>query len=262
MENELIPVAGSALILLITALADYFGAHGARHFCGLLQTTGSWILGSFALMALSQASAWTAGDIDVYVNYNDPAVYAIIALLTEFFTRAGYRFQRGWGHDYYDDASIVQVLTFTRTSPVRFRPQLRQNVQLILDKTSSNQNPFPISVLRRFDLSCCCCAFNGVHLYQAAWNIIPMFFTQHDKVKLYRVEKYEDRGFVFLPEFGPDPLDPQDEIDAPVRAPQGMAPIPVPVHPLVPPATCQVIIRRTKIPCGRLLIGGHCPIHK
>ena len=267
MEQELIPVTGTALIFLITKLSEYLGSHGARHFCDLLQTTGSWVLGSFVLMALSQTSSWTAGDIDIYVNFNDPTLFTIIALFTELLARAGYQIHRRWAKTYLDDSNVVQVLTFHRTLGVRNRAQLRKKVQVIIYKCSGDSTTFPLSVLRRFDLSCCCCAFNGVHLFQAAWNIIPMFYTQHDKVKLYRIEKYQQRGYVFLPDFGPDlptqrdPEDEMDDHDAPVGAPPGMAPIP-PIHPQVPPATCQVIIRRTKLTCGRLLRAGHCPIHK
>jgi len=265
MDQELIPVTGTALIILITKLTEYLGPHGARHFCGLLQTTGSWVLGSFVLMALTETSVWMAGDIDVYVNCNDPTVFTIIALFSEVLFRARYQLQRGWGQYYEEESNVVQVLTFGRTLLARNCPPLRQKVQIIVDKSSGNDNPFPLSVLRRFDLSCCCCAFNGVYLYRAAWNIMPMFYTQHQKVKLYRVEKYKERGYVFLPDFGPDPIDPQDDMDdndAPANAPPAMAPLPPPLHVHLPPATCQVMIRRTKLPCGRLLIAGHCPIHK
>jgi len=265
MEQELIPVTGTALIFLISKLAEYFGPQGARDFCGLLQTTGSWVLGSFALMAVSQAVMWDASDIDIFVDYSSPSVFTFVALFTELLTQAGYRLQLACVHDYDEIDSVVKVLSFHRVLHARNRPRLLQKVQLILEKSNTSGTVFPLSVLRRFDVSCCCCAFDGVHLYQAAWNILPMFYTQHDKVKIYRVEKYQERGYSFLPDFGPDPIELQDDIDdndAPAPALPAMGPIPPQIHPHVPPATCQVIIRRTKIPCGRLLIGGQCPIHK
>jgi len=282
MQQDLIRVAGNSIILLITALGDYFGPAGTREFCDILQRTESWILGSFALMAVAQATSWTPGDIDIYMDYHSPSSAAYIALLTAFFARQGYEFLLD---DAYDGDQF-ETLTFKRSTP-RIRslsPGSTHKVQLIVDKNELRE-PFPLRVLKQFDVSCCCCGFDGVDLYKTAWNIEPMFFTMHDKVRKTRVEKYRARGFSFAWRLGPDPIDSDDDLDpivndlpsseeraprpevaediddndAPVRAPPAIDPVPPPFHP---PATCQAIIQRTKVPCGRLLIEGRCPIHK
>jgi len=62
MDQDLVPISGPELIFLITAIGGYFNPKASRAFCHLLYTTGSWILGSFALMAISQAISFESFD--------------------------------------------------------------------------------------------------------------------------------------------------------------------------------------------------------
>ena len=68
MDQDLVPITGPELIFLISAIGGYFNPKASRAFCHLLYTTGSWILGSFALMAISQATTWVAEDVDVFIE--------------------------------------------------------------------------------------------------------------------------------------------------------------------------------------------------
>lgn len=283
MDGELQPIAGTALIILITALGEYFGPTGARALCELLKTTGSWILGSFALMAVSKTVSWEAGDIDIFLDQGARiGLTRSIIMLAEFLIRKGFRFFQKRSGSGLCDNDKRETLTFKRKSQSRAGRTIRHKVQLIIEKNNADQS-FPLRVLRLFDLSCCCCGFNGEHLYQASWNILPMFFTQNKNVRSYRIKKYQDRGYMFLNDYGPEAIDSLDDFDikeeddnelsnqaALVAQPVEHTPSPVraqlssleeaPALPL--PSTCQTVIKRTKVPCGRQLFDGRCRYHK
>jgi len=253
MIDELIPVTGSAMTCLLFTLAEYFAGSRdlltardfcpTQYFCDLLRSTGSWILGSFALMAVTQANDWIPNDIDVFIDYSTVSSAAALVTLTEFLIRNGFFMATG---DYLRYGKRFEVVTLKRYVGVVGAPYHSSRtfqIQLIADKGNTDE-PFPIRVLRRFDLSCCCCAFDGKQLYRAAWNIIPFFFTQHSRVKAYRVAKYRSRGFVFQPEIGPVPVgleqeEEEEEESGTIASETTQPPAPSPV-------TCTVVVRRTR----------------
>jgi len=238
MDQDLVPITGPALIFLISAIGNYFNPTATRAFCDLLYTTGSWILGSFALMAVSQATTWVAEDIDIFIEPQNAALS--IAILTDFLVRNGFLLDRFIEHDY--NYGNCDTLTFIRRTELH----VTLKIQLVLNKyTPCRVHPFPLFVLRRFDLSCCCCGFNGVQLFKAAWNILPFCYTQHDRVRRYRIRKYITRGFHMCT---------RRSTESPQLAPNMTA-----------RQTCPVVVRRTRAmvyTCDQKLINGLCPHHK
>ena len=224
MDQDLVPITGPALIFLISAIGNYFNPTATRTFCDLLYTTGSWILGSFALMAVSQATTWVAEDIDVFIEPQNAALS--IALLTDFLIRNGFLLDRFTEHDY--NYGNCDTLTFIRQTGV----QGALKIQLVLNKcTPCRVHPFPLFVLRRFDLSCCCCGFNGVQLFKAAW--------------IYITRIYITRGFHMCTWRSTE--SPQWALNLNARQ------------------TCPVVVRRTRAlvyTCNQELINGLCPHHQ
>jgi len=222
MYHELIPVRGTPKLFLLDALGEYFDNSSVHDFCRLLKSTGSWILGSFALMAVTESTRWKAGDVDIFVDHASPKSVAAIAMLTSFLVQKGFKLDMGDSRY----GTFFEVLTFTSRS--RLSSTLK--IQIIADKMTTEYS-FPLRTLKQFDLSCCCCAFNGASLYKAAWNLLPNFFCQHVGVNTpLRIEKYCSRGLTF----------------------QYFAP------------TCSVVVRRTRATeyrCNREFVDCRCPVH-
>ena len=252
------------MAFLLFTLAEYFAGSpdlptaraGTQYFCDLLRSTGSWILGSFALMAVTQANDWIPNDMDVFIDYNAMRSAAALVTLTEFLMRNGFFMATGESR-YGERFEVVTLKRYVSVLGAPYHSSRTFKIQLIADKGNTDE-PFPIRVLRRFDLSCCCCAFDGKQLYRAAWNIVPFFFTQHSRVKAYRIAKYRTRGFVFQPEIGPVPVGlEQEEEEEEVSGT-------IPSETTQSPVTCTVVVRRTRemvYLCCVQLVDGHCPVH-
>ena len=268
MNDELIPVTGTAMTFLLCKIAEYFA--GARdhllapyfcptqYFCDLLRCTGSWILGSFALMAVTQANDWIPNDMDVFLDHNTISSAVALVTLTDFLVRNGF-FICAEESQYGSRFEVVTLKRVVGILGVPYHSSRVFRVKLIADKGNTD-DPFPIRVIRKFDLSCCCCAFDGEHLYRASWNIVPFFFTQHSGVMASRVAKYRTRGFVFQPEIGPDTVgleEEEEEVNGSIASDNLLLPV-------QPPVTCTVVVRQTRgtvYLCGLELVDGRCPIH-
>lgn len=201
---DVVEVLGASVVCLIAQLCAYFGVPGAVQFCQLLGHTGAYVLGSFPLQAILQSS-WHAGDLDVFLDSHSPRFVYGIVVLTQFLVQGGYRAITQHRNEQYEYPRF-SVTTFLRRnrSPIHGGFTIRR-VQIIVDLSTVRREPWPVSLWQNFDISACCCAFDGTRLYKAAWNILPHFFVQkyHDATAV-RIQKYVSRGLLYL-----DDVDPQ-----------------------------------------------------
>ena len=264
---EMRAVSSAAVGFFCKTITRLLGSPVMHRLFQLLFQHHAWILGSSALHAILSATTWQPGDIDIFIDgvRQDHAI--VVALFVELFVQAGFVIVSTSvnGLDEY----YREVITLTRA---------RDSVQIQLVVVRAVGH-WPAAVLRKFDLSCCCCGFNGRSLYTANWNMSPdLFWVQNGIASDSRIAKYMSRGLTFLevpPQSAwavyanlpvPVPLD-LGSSSQPSSLPPASPPPAVPVGPPagLPPAhppvapVCKAIVKRSQQPCGRTL---PCRHHK
>ena len=143
MDHELIPVRGTPLLFLLDALGEYFDNSSVHDFCRLLKSTGSWILGSFALMAVTESTRWKAGDVDIFVDHASPKSVAAIAMLTNFLVQKGLSLTWGTLVTEHSSKSLLSIpglgsllLLKSKSSLIRVRPSIHSPFVLSSSLTS------------------------------------------------------------------------------------------------------------------------------
>jgi len=156
------------LSLLLALLAMWFG-DDVQRFCELLVTSGAWVLGSLPLRFLLGSSfdpSWTPDDVVIFLNSRNPYHASSAVVIADLLFLQGYVLtERVIGLD--SRVVYKQVLTFCHDH--------RKVHVIIVDSPGS----WPSSVLRMFDISCFCSAFDGIEVFKAQWIGNPLFFWIH-----------------------------------------------------------------------------------